>query len=254
MRGRRRALSSGGLLVLYGPFMLGGAHTAPSNASFDLSLRARESMRGENGSFRLPGSTAAAYLHTLAEAYSQTGDPGEAVALMARIQAQGLDKGSFYQVELDRFRDLERQFKRKRLESRGPKGKPVRSPREDSPLNGAPQATGASPGDGGPPVATDGGTKPETLDSGLNPNDQRGCFALLLADVDGDALLIMEGTPDVNHYRPRSTTTCTAHGSGRKIGVVLHILAHRGISREQTAIVFLLIDIVTRCSIVSVYA
>jgi len=46
MRGSRRALSSGGLLVLYGPFMLGGAHTAPSNASFDLSLRARDASWG----------------------------------------------------------------------------------------------------------------------------------------------------------------------------------------------------------------
>jgi len=41
MRGSRRALSSAGLLVMYGPFMLGGQHTAPSNRSFDDSLRAR---------------------------------------------------------------------------------------------------------------------------------------------------------------------------------------------------------------------
>ena len=35
-------LSEGGVLYLYGPFMRGHAHTAPSNASFDDSLRARD--------------------------------------------------------------------------------------------------------------------------------------------------------------------------------------------------------------------
>jgi SAM-dependent methyltransferase len=34
-------LRPGGLLVLYGPFMRGGAHTAPSNAAFDVSLKAQ---------------------------------------------------------------------------------------------------------------------------------------------------------------------------------------------------------------------
>jgi len=41
LRGAARVLSAGGLLVLYGPFMTGGAHTAPSNAAFDAGLRAR---------------------------------------------------------------------------------------------------------------------------------------------------------------------------------------------------------------------
>lgn len=42
MRGAGRVLSPGGLLALYGPFMRGGEHTAPSNARFDSSLRARD--------------------------------------------------------------------------------------------------------------------------------------------------------------------------------------------------------------------
>jgi cyclopropane fatty-acyl-phospholipid synthase-like methyltransferase len=39
--GASRLLCSGGLLVLYGPFMCDGAHNAPSNADFDASLKAR---------------------------------------------------------------------------------------------------------------------------------------------------------------------------------------------------------------------
>lgn len=42
MRGARRALPRGGVLYLYGPYRVGGAHTAPSNASFDASLQARD--------------------------------------------------------------------------------------------------------------------------------------------------------------------------------------------------------------------
>lgn len=37
-----RVLRRGGLLVLYGPFRLDGAHTSESNASFDASLRSRD--------------------------------------------------------------------------------------------------------------------------------------------------------------------------------------------------------------------
>lgn len=40
--GAARVLGEGGLLVLYGPFKRGGAHTAPSNEAFDASLRARD--------------------------------------------------------------------------------------------------------------------------------------------------------------------------------------------------------------------
>ena len=34
-------LSSGGILYLYGPYKRGGEHTAPSNATFDQQLQAR---------------------------------------------------------------------------------------------------------------------------------------------------------------------------------------------------------------------
>ncbi len=39
-------LQSGAPLVLYGPFMRDGLHTAPSNAAFDASLRARNAAWG----------------------------------------------------------------------------------------------------------------------------------------------------------------------------------------------------------------
>lgn len=41
MRGAAQILPPQGLLFLYGPFKVGGRHTAPSNAAFDQSLRAR---------------------------------------------------------------------------------------------------------------------------------------------------------------------------------------------------------------------
>jgi SAM-dependent methyltransferase len=40
--GAARLLAPGGVLFLYGPFMEDGRHTAPSNAAFDESLRARD--------------------------------------------------------------------------------------------------------------------------------------------------------------------------------------------------------------------
>jgi len=42
MRGAGALLPPGGVLYLYGAYKRGGAHTAPSNASFDQSLRARD--------------------------------------------------------------------------------------------------------------------------------------------------------------------------------------------------------------------
>jgi SAM-dependent methyltransferase len=41
-RGADRIVPAGGVLVLYGPFMIDHRHTAPSNAAFDESLRARD--------------------------------------------------------------------------------------------------------------------------------------------------------------------------------------------------------------------
>ena len=40
--GAGAALPEGGLLILYGPFREGGAHTGPGNARFDAALRARD--------------------------------------------------------------------------------------------------------------------------------------------------------------------------------------------------------------------
>lgn len=42
LRGAGMLLGPGGLLVMYGPYKIEGAHTAPSNARFDASLRARD--------------------------------------------------------------------------------------------------------------------------------------------------------------------------------------------------------------------
>ena len=42
LAGARRHLAPGGLLVFYGPFRIGGEHTAPSNVAFDENLRGRD--------------------------------------------------------------------------------------------------------------------------------------------------------------------------------------------------------------------
>jgi SAM-dependent methyltransferase len=44
--GIERHLVPGGVAVVYGPFRIGGEHTAPSNAAFDQSLRARNASWG----------------------------------------------------------------------------------------------------------------------------------------------------------------------------------------------------------------
>lgn len=42
LTGAGRLLGPGGVLFFYGPFMLGGTHTAPSNAAFDTDLKKRD--------------------------------------------------------------------------------------------------------------------------------------------------------------------------------------------------------------------
>jgi SAM-dependent methyltransferase len=44
--GAERVLPVGGVLYLYGPYKIGGRHTAPSNAAFDADLRARNPQWG----------------------------------------------------------------------------------------------------------------------------------------------------------------------------------------------------------------
>ncbi|HEV7730839.1 MAG TPA: DUF938 domain-containing protein [Candidatus Binatia bacterium] len=46
LRGAGRLLQSGGVLYLYGPYRRDGAHTAPSNAGFDATLRAQDASWG----------------------------------------------------------------------------------------------------------------------------------------------------------------------------------------------------------------
>ena len=46
MAGAEATLPEGSVLYLYGPFRQNGAHTAPSNAAFDASLRARDASWG----------------------------------------------------------------------------------------------------------------------------------------------------------------------------------------------------------------
>jgi SAM-dependent methyltransferase len=46
MAGAGTILPAGGVLVTYGPYRFGGAHTSPSNEAFDASLRARNPLWG----------------------------------------------------------------------------------------------------------------------------------------------------------------------------------------------------------------
>jgi Protein of unknown function (DUF938) len=46
MAGANRILPAGGILYMYGPYLVNGQHTAPSNEAFDASLRSRDSEWG----------------------------------------------------------------------------------------------------------------------------------------------------------------------------------------------------------------
>jgi len=46
LAGAEQLLPNGGVLYLYGPFMRGGEHTAPSNAAFDQQLKQRNPQWG----------------------------------------------------------------------------------------------------------------------------------------------------------------------------------------------------------------
>jgi SAM-dependent methyltransferase len=46
LEGAAKRLKPGGAVILYGPFMVNGAHTAPSNQAFDESLKARDATWG----------------------------------------------------------------------------------------------------------------------------------------------------------------------------------------------------------------
>lgn len=59
LAGAGRILPTGGLLFLYGPFKVGGEHTAPSNAAFDESLRSRDPRWGIRDLERVVESAAA---------------------------------------------------------------------------------------------------------------------------------------------------------------------------------------------------
>ncbi|WP_027171766.1 DUF938 domain-containing protein [Methylobacterium sp. 10] len=62
MAGAETTLAEGGVLYLYGPFREKGAHTAPSNAAFDDSLRARNASWGVR---KIEAVVAAAKAHDL---------------------------------------------------------------------------------------------------------------------------------------------------------------------------------------------
>jgi hypothetical protein len=90
MAGAEAALAAGGVLYLYGPFREAGAHTAPSNAAFDESLRARSASWGGRDIERVVAAAKAHDLH-LAERIGTIGNSvfGRRVkhqAAMARVK------------------------------------------------------------------------------------------------------------------------------------------------------------------------
>ena len=55
LAGAGRVLEEGGILAVYGPFMVDGAHTADSNAAFDERLRSQDATWGVRCSTRMAG-------------------------------------------------------------------------------------------------------------------------------------------------------------------------------------------------------
>jgi SAM-dependent methyltransferase len=76
MAGAERTLSPGGILYLYGPYQIGGRHTAPSNREFDGYLRGQNPAWGIRD---LDEVTALAKRHNFA--------PAETVAMPANNQS-----------------------------------------------------------------------------------------------------------------------------------------------------------------------
>jgi hypothetical protein len=59
LRGAAARLRPGGVLVMYGPYRIGGRHTAPSNEAFDHDLRRRDPRWGVRDLEAVVGEAAA---------------------------------------------------------------------------------------------------------------------------------------------------------------------------------------------------
>ena len=69
MAGAERSLPAGGVMYLYGPYKQDGRHTAPSNAVFDESLKARDpawGVRDLDDVIALAGRHGLAHVETVA--------------------------------------------------------------------------------------------------------------------------------------------------------------------------------------------
>jgi len=67
LAGSARALASGGLLLVYGPFRYGDRHTAPSNGAFDAHLRSLDPAMGVRDAEALLAEAGGLGLHLLAD-------------------------------------------------------------------------------------------------------------------------------------------------------------------------------------------
>src|SRR5262249_24354694 len=83
MTGAGRLLADGGVLYLYGPFKENEAHSAPSNAAFDASLRARAPQWG----VRETGDVAARARRNGLELVERVAMPANNLSLIFQRQA-----------------------------------------------------------------------------------------------------------------------------------------------------------------------